>query len=157
MTVCQDDLRLKAPAHPHDVCTETRVEMTDVQLCTSRNTDTPPRANGIEEVKTLACLSSTTQTVCRNFKRAHSDFQVSLDTWFAGTSATFSALCTFISCNFSAATQDCIANSRTSTCFRRPAPEFPTATLTNCFHTQLAVPSEPLLQHFNCCTAYGVP
>ena len=34
-----DDLRLKAPAHPHDVCTESRVEMTDVPLCTTRNTD----------------------------------------------------------------------------------------------------------------------
>ena len=61
MTVCQDDLRLKAPAHPHDVCTETRVLMTDVQLCTTKNTDTPQRANGIEEVKTLTRLSSDTQ------------------------------------------------------------------------------------------------
>ena len=32
MTVCHDDLRHKAPAHPHDECTETRVEMTDTQL-----------------------------------------------------------------------------------------------------------------------------
>ena len=39
MTDGQDDLRLKAPAHPHDVCTETRVEMTYVPLCLTRNTD----------------------------------------------------------------------------------------------------------------------
>ena len=39
LTVGHDDLRLKAPAHPHNVSTETRVEMSDVQLCTTRNTD----------------------------------------------------------------------------------------------------------------------
>ena len=39
MTVCHDHLRLKAPALPHDVCTETCVEMADVQLCTTTNTD----------------------------------------------------------------------------------------------------------------------
>ena len=43
MTLCLVDLRLKALAHPHDVCTEARVEMTGVQLCTTRNSDTPPR------------------------------------------------------------------------------------------------------------------
>ena len=39
MSVCHDDLRPKALAHPHVVCTETRVEMIDVPLRTKRNTD----------------------------------------------------------------------------------------------------------------------
>ena len=38
-TVCQVHLRLKALAHPHDACIETRVPMTDVQLRTTRKTD----------------------------------------------------------------------------------------------------------------------
>ena len=50
MTVGHDDLNLKAPAHAHDVCTETRVEMTVVPLCRTMNTDTPPRAKRIEIV-----------------------------------------------------------------------------------------------------------
>ena len=44
MTVCHDDLRLKAPAHPHSVQRYTREETTDVQLWTTRINDTPPRA-----------------------------------------------------------------------------------------------------------------